>query len=335
MESLNSSSMNYKVSICTPIYGVEKYIERCARSLFEQTYENIEFVFVNDCTKDCSIEVLNSVIKEYSQLSSRIKIINHTSNKGLAAARNTAVDNATGDFIMHVDSDDYIVHDAVSKLVAFQKETDCDFISFEAKALYPKYEEIISVCDYSCGIELCHSILRSVEHPYIWQRFIKRDLYVTNNVKCEEGVNMGEDMQVTPKLAYYSTRIAVLHEILYVYEARNLSAYTKSYSEVKEMQKDLTIQILSDFFYDKDGKFKESIEIAKYLRLISKMVDACKYRKKNIYKESYGKAICVPSYIISKERNPKTFLIHVPSYTIARLYILTTGAIKRTLKRLL
>ena len=81
----------YKVSIVVPIFGVEKYIERCARSLFEQTYDKIEFIFVNDCTNDSSIVILHKVIKDYPIRHRDIKVISHESNRGLAAARNTGL----------------------------------------------------------------------------------------------------------------------------------------------------------------------------------------------------------------------------------------------------
>ena len=106
-----------KVSMLIPIYGVEKFIERCAISLFEQTYQNIEYIFVNDCTKDDSINVLERVINRYPNRKPFVRIINHAQNKGLAGARNTAVANATGEFIMHVDSDDYVDKEIVRKAI--------------------------------------------------------------------------------------------------------------------------------------------------------------------------------------------------------------------------
>lgn len=66
-----------KVSILVPVYGVEKYIERCARSLFEQTYDNIEYIFVDDCTKDRSIEILQKVLEDYPNRKNQVKILNH------------------------------------------------------------------------------------------------------------------------------------------------------------------------------------------------------------------------------------------------------------------
>ena len=79
------------ISILIPVYKVEQYIEKCAISLFEQTYSDIEYVFVDDCSPDSSIQCLKSVIEKYPQRSKNIKIIRHERNRGLAAARNTAI----------------------------------------------------------------------------------------------------------------------------------------------------------------------------------------------------------------------------------------------------
>ena len=76
-----------KVSVCTPVYGVEAFIERCARSLFTQSYKNIEYIFVNDCTPDRSMEVLQQVLSDYPERKDSVKIVNHKTNRGLVAAR--------------------------------------------------------------------------------------------------------------------------------------------------------------------------------------------------------------------------------------------------------
>ena len=98
-----------KVSVCIPVYGVEKYIARCAKSLFNQSMRSdIEFIFVNDCTKDKSMEILAETIQKYPERLKQIKIIHHEKNKGLAGARNTALQHAEGDYIIHCDSDDMV-----------------------------------------------------------------------------------------------------------------------------------------------------------------------------------------------------------------------------------
>lgn len=115
-------------SIIAPIYGVERYIVNCADSLLGQTYDNIQFIFVNDGTKDASIELLSKLIdKKYGALKDRIVIVNKL-NGGLPAARRTGMEYATGDYILHVDSDDWVETDMVEKIAAKAVETDSDVI---------------------------------------------------------------------------------------------------------------------------------------------------------------------------------------------------------------
>lgn len=94
------------VSVLIPVYQVEDYIERCDRSVFEQTYQKLECVFVDDGSTDSSNNILYTIINEYPSLKNRISIIHHLENRGLAAARNTAITSCHGDFVMHIDSDD-------------------------------------------------------------------------------------------------------------------------------------------------------------------------------------------------------------------------------------
>ena len=76
-----------KVSVSVPIYNVEKYIEKCVRSLFEQTLDDIEYIFVNDCTPDKSMDILRRVLVEYPQRQEQVKVIDHKVNKGSATVR--------------------------------------------------------------------------------------------------------------------------------------------------------------------------------------------------------------------------------------------------------
>ena len=156
-----------KISICIPVYGVEKYIEQCARSLFEQTIiEDVEFIFVNDCTKDKSIDILKNILREYPQRIKQTKIISHEHNSGLVAARNTALKHSTGDYIIHCDSDDWVDFDFYEKLYNQASKTDADvvfapiLIEFvnnerEKKKIIPVYSKTSSgYIDKNCGKHL-------------------------------------------------------------------------------------------------------------------------------------------------------------------------------------
>ena len=93
-----------KVSIVIPIYNAERYIERCIRSLFEQTYQDIEYVFIDDGSTDRSMEVFQSVLAEYPSVQERVKVFAHDTNKGCAMARWEGMKHATGESLIPVDS---------------------------------------------------------------------------------------------------------------------------------------------------------------------------------------------------------------------------------------
>ena len=95
-----------KVSVIVPIYNVSLYVEKCARSLMEQTLEDIEYIFVDDCTPDNSLQILEETIKDYPHRQRQIKIVRHEVNRGLTSARNSGLSCVTGDYVAHCDSVD-------------------------------------------------------------------------------------------------------------------------------------------------------------------------------------------------------------------------------------
>ena len=219
-----------KISVLVPIFGVENYIERCANSLFGQTYHNIEYIFVNDCTKDRSIEILSKVIKKYNYRKNDIKIIDHNENRGLSAARNTALEYATGDYIMHVDSDDYIELNTIEKCVNEIHKTNADVVLFGFKNIF-RNSELIEYQSISCSREkyIC-SLLERERPACIWGAMYSRALYLNNNIRAIEGVNMGEDYVTKPKLLYYATNIVAIDESLYNYNRTNELSYTRTFN---------------------------------------------------------------------------------------------------------
>lgn len=97
----------YKVSVIVPVFKVEAYIERCVRSLFGQTLDSIQYVFVNDASPDNSIGKIKDVLKEYPQREKQCLFLEHVCNKGVSAARNTGLSTASGEYILYCDSDDW------------------------------------------------------------------------------------------------------------------------------------------------------------------------------------------------------------------------------------
>lgn len=244
------------ISILVPIYNVEKYIERCAVSLFEQTYENIEYIFVNDCTPDNSIQVLEAVMERYPSRRECTRIINHDVNRGLAAARNTAVANCTGEFIMHVDSDDYLETNAVELLVKQQSNSNADMVSGMAVMHTTDQDIILPHPHYSTKEEMVLDMLQQTINHSIWKRLIKKSLYDECGVSAKEGVNCGEDCWVMTQLAYYASSFSFVDEVVYHYDCtrdNSYMSYNKASLNRKKIRDDIaTLDLIRDFFKDKE-----------------------------------------------------------------------------------
>lgn len=274
---------SYKVSIGIPVYGVEKYIERCARSLLGQTYENIEYIFVNDCTKDQSIDILKKVVKDFPNRKDYVKIVNHETNRGLAAARNTAVENATGLFLMWVDSDDYIDKYCVEKVVAKQIESEADIVAFDSFWDYEshKVKHVHQLSDNAH--EDCLNICACKSNHAVWGRLYRRSLYIDNNIKVIEGDNMGEDRQVVPLLYFYSQKVVSLHEPLYFYYIGNQFSITANLSLSKVEQWIASQDIVKKFFANKGKEYQTALEIGSAILYSQLMAGCCRSKSNEMF----------------------------------------------------
>lgn len=253
----------YLVSILVPIYKVEPYIERCVRSLFEQTYPELEFVFVDDCSPDNSCGILQRLLEEYPNRKRATKLLHHRSNRGLAAARNTALDNATGDFVCVVDSDDWLEDDAIEKLVRKQCETDADIVSGNALM---HYEDCVKELSNSLDFDKEKILIQQLKDTwtmctFIWGRIFRRSLYEDHSIRCKEGANYAEDRYQVVRLFYYANTFGYVEDIVYNYEKRNDASITvmqrqdiKTYlrNQYQHLQNWIGIR---DFFSDKESQY--------------------------------------------------------------------------------
>ena len=221
------SSEPYKVSVLVPVYGVERFIEKFTRSIFEQTYHNLEIIFVDDCTPDRSIKILRDVLNEYPNRTVQTTILRHEHNRGLAAARNTLLYAATGKFVTIVDSDDWIEPDMIDTLVTKQIETNADIVSanfFEndktinPNYINPNFKNKWDALNYMVCLNLHHEVCG---------RLYQRSLFIANDIHWAEGNNICEDLSMTPRLLWYARNVAWVDRSLYHY-VKNESSLTHS-----------------------------------------------------------------------------------------------------------
>ena len=251
------------VSILVPVYGVEKYIERCARSLFEQTYENLEYVFANDCTPDKSMEVLKAVMEDYPHRKEQVRIVTHPTNRGLAAVRNTLLDHCHGKFLSHVDSDDWLDTRMVELLVKAQQRNDADIVS--GLRLTYLTDGIEQEANSGAGLDKDTYLLEFLKPTLRWfvtNRLFRTSLYRDHDIRWEEGIDHNEDFLVMPRLLYHARRIAVVEAYTYHYERRNENSYMDklAHSWKHQQQVVLSHQSVATFFQDKEPVLREATD---------------------------------------------------------------------------
>ena len=243
-----------KVSVLVPVYGVEKYIGRCAESLFGQTYGDIEYVFVDDRTPDRSIDVLQSVARRHPLREGQIKIIRHAENRGIGAARQTLIDNCTGDCLTFVDSDDYLPPRAVELMAAEQARSGADIVD---GAWQRVTAEGLSAATPPCqetderrylALLLCQNIVSN----RLWGRLYRRTLFTRNGVSLAPGVDYCEDYSLITRLMFYASR-AFIDDTVYYYSDENAASYTHTVSakHIRSMLK--ANRAVLDFFTANDA----------------------------------------------------------------------------------
>jgi len=207
--------MTPAVSILVPIYNVSKYIERCAHSLFQQTFEDIEYVFVNDCTPDDSIEKLQKVLEQYSNRKSFVKIIHHEKNRGLATARNTAIDNSTGKYIQHIDSDDWVELDMVETMYNKAEKEQADIVTSGYITEYTKHNKIEKDNIFPTWKENFLHILSEDALACVINKLVKSELYKKADCRPVEGLNYGEDRHTSIRIYFYARKIVNVDKTFY------------------------------------------------------------------------------------------------------------------------
>ena len=283
-------SVKYQyVSICVPVYKVEKYIERCILSIMGQSYRGkMECLIVDDCGTDSSISIAEQLISEYKGPIT-FHILHHEHNRGLAAARNTAVEAAQGDFIVHVDSDDWVEPTMIEELVAKQLETNADIVSCNAIAHYPHKEELLTEPDYASKEEMMRSLLQLTLDHVIWRRLIRTSLYTENHITAVEGVNIGEDHYTVPRLLFYAKTFAKCNAALYHYNCMNVNSYIQSAEtsfNAKRMMSDVaSLDILIDFFGKSAPSYLDQLYVTKSRYIYDRFFTVLKLGDKKTYKE--------------------------------------------------
>ena len=217
-----------KLSVVVPVYNVSKFIERCARSLFEQTLDDIEYIFVDDCSPDDSIDILRRVMLDYPERKDNIHIIRHSINKGLPAARNSGLSTARGEYLANCDSDDYVATDMYESLYCRAKEEGADLVFCDFNFVYPnkmvRYFAVRPTADHTAFMKSFIASSWTVACNYI----VSNNLVSSHNLSSPEGISLGEDFHLVIRLAHFANCISIVEKPLYFYNQENTNSITNT-----------------------------------------------------------------------------------------------------------
>lgn len=270
--------MSIILSIVVPTYNVEKFIGKCASSILSQVTENVEVIFINDCSTDNSEKILFETIEQYPDLSNQIRVIRTSSNSGIAAVRNLGIQLANGDYIYQIDGDDYLEPLVISKYLEILYNKDVDILVFNYFIDYGDKKELTIVSPSSLD-DFMRGVLSSRITASIWNKIIKKALIVENNLKFIDGVNYGEDYYWISILLNKANNVIFLDVIGYNYVRYNGNSYTSNikneyidglfsiFSELEE----IFLNYKSDIDYAKKEKIIKNIKFINDYETLKKM----------------------------------------------------------------
>lgn len=250
-----------KVSIIVPVYNVEKYLVTCMESMVNQTLENIEIIVVNDGSPDNSIVILEEYERKYPN---KVRVFT-TENRGVSHARNYGLDRAVGEFVMFVDSDDFIELDMAEKLYNKAVTDNNDLVMCARNNVYEiegkidlkkKEMKIFSVNQNFKMSERKFELVHA--SPFPWDKLFKRTLL--EGIRFPEGIRF-EDLVVAFEVVSIAESIGIVREPLYNYRKTTQSGFLNSFSEAT---KDIVTSfgLLIKFMKEHDlfDTFKEELE---------------------------------------------------------------------------
>lgn len=325
------------ISIVIPCYNVEEYVGKCISSLSKQypTKREVEYIFINDGSRDNTLDFL----KSFEQSDIRVKVVNKTNN-GVSSARNDGILKATGDYLFFLDGDDFLEYDFCSRienvLISLKSQDDPDIILFNSKIIYPDGRIKQWKTNVKKGLYTYNEFLTSVQELPISFKLYRREFLIQNNIIYDEDLKVGEVFTFFVHCLKSCEKIMVLEDTLLNYVIRKSSAM----HSVK-VENDLTIlktlsrleeYALNDRNLITERSFKLSVfnsvnsfSFFKYIKMGCKEKRVMEFLKtvKSSNFTDYLRFFATKDKCISKEKIISIIILYLPvnlSYRLIRFF---------------
>lgn len=257
--------MKPQVSVIITIYNREKYLEKCVRSLMEQSLESIEYIFIDDASTDNSLITLKGILEEFPVRKAQTKIICLNENYGVANARNLGLKYANGDYIIYADSDDWMDCNMYEQLLHIALKEQADIAGCNICHEYQDYSTIHIQPFCKTMEENIRSLIDGGIHPSLCTTLIKKKIIKDNNISFPTSLNMGEDLLFNIKIYLHANKIASIDMAPYHYRhTPDSSSFNHSRNSIDS---GITIASKIEDLMKSEGlynKYKEEITFRKF-----------------------------------------------------------------------
>ena len=268
-----------KISVIVPVFKTEKYLNRCIKSIVNQTYKNLEIILVDDGSTDNCPKICD----DWSNKDDRIVVI-HKKNGGVSSARNIGINHSNGKYISFVDSDDYIDQDMLSKLVNCLKEKKSDISICN---YYPNTFDFFEL-DKKIKIDVFYNMLfdKKYYRGYLWNKLYRSDIIKNNQLFFDDNICICEDLLFNCKYALHCCNASVVNEKLYYYNDDSDSALNSPLTE-----KYLTVLDAYDKIFEISHNMNCDLNIVKisYFKVITDIIYRNHISKSNLLIEDINK----------------------------------------------
>jgi len=308
---------NSKISIIVPVYNVEHELSRCVDSILNQSYTNIEVILVDDGSTDRCPSICDAFVMK----DRRVRVI-HKPNGGLSSARNAGLREASGEWILYVDSDDYILNDSCERLIAVGAKYDCDIVSADAIREFNGGREYMvhgSLADGKCYPSR-DFIIKTVK-PCEWYapacfNLYKRSFLIENNLFFVEGL-LHEDMEMQPRVFLAAKTVAYCAYPFYRYVDRASSIMNAS-------KVDERVTAMEWIYSNWKSKF-EAIEDGELARALNGHLAKCYLHSCCEFGHVLTVAGITNVYLLNSSLNAKEFIKAIFFAIVPSIYIKVGG----------
>lgn len=211
---------NKLVSVIIPVYNVEKYLDKCIKSLICQTYKKIEILLINDGSTDNS----GSICDSWSKRDERIKVI-HKKNEGVSSARNIGLDRANGEYLIFVDSDDYVEKDYIEKMIEYIYKYDMVSCGYYVEYQNKRLKVEIMSEDTEINNDTANNYIFKFNgyKGFTWNKIFIKKIITDNNIRFDAHIHMCEDQLFVVEYLSHCKNVLIIHDCLYNYRVRKTS----------------------------------------------------------------------------------------------------------------